>query len=113
MFNALNIPFMNIHISARYALTLSKVLGIKFDLPKSLDPWDSDFSRKFLRVQAFLASDKDIDYLGPDYGKTDIMNFDAETFKKIMDVNKRVDIFFSECAHKLNIEYSLDFTGGG
>jgi len=112
IFNALDIEPMNVYKKIGYCFILGKVLSVPFKLPKDLNHYDVKFSRAYYHTQAMMTGDKNIDYLGADFGKDDIFKFDDKMWAKIMRINKIADAFISECAKRLSDEFNQDFTRG-
>lgn len=110
IFNAVGSSPLDIYKRLDCCRILAGVTGVKLDLG-GFDPYDPDFYRKYLRVMAVMDSDKGIDYFGEDYGDEDVLKFDVEVWKSIIDVHRITRDFIALASREMLSWQEIDFTG--
>jgi len=108
IFNALGCSPLELYKRLDYVKILEKTLNKTLDLGP-FDPFDPEFYRKYLYVVSMVESDKSLDYFGPDYGPEDVLSFDAQFFKEVLQIFKLSRDFIGLCSTELKGAGDLDY----
>jgi hypothetical protein len=77
---------------------IKKPLKLKTDVRK-----DPGFFRRYLYFLKIVDSEHNLDYLGKDYGKEDIFQFDEDLAKTVFAVSMELDDYIGEVSKELKL----------